>query len=229
MPKTIALIMAAGTGERFEGSVPKKFYTLLGRPMIVWATECFAAHAAIDSITIVAAPGEEERVGEIVETHRLHKVDRIVPGGQTRQESVWLGLETFDSFAETVLVHDAARPCLTHALVDRVLDALKRDEAVVPAWPVVDTLVREEGEAVDAVLDRVHISGVQTPQGFRTSLLVRAHRKARARGFSSSDDGSLVFALGENVRTIPGERTNIKVTFVEDAVIAEAILEKLKR
>jgi 2-C-methyl-D-erythritol 4-phosphate cytidylyltransferase len=154
----------------------------------------------------------------------LDKVDGVVAGGKTRQDSVRHGLEALPSSSETVLVHDAARPCLSSALLQRILDALGGSDAVVPALPAVDTLIREQSNHLDAVVDRVGISGVQTPQGFRTELLRRAHANAEAGGIKSSDDGSLVFALGEPVATVPGERTNIKITFEEDLAIAEAIL-----
>jgi 2-C-methyl-D-erythritol 4-phosphate cytidylyltransferase len=124
-----------------------------------------------------------------------------------------------------VLIHDAARPCLSDALRDRLIDALAAHDAVVPAVPVTDTLIRDLDAGVDAILDRVHIAGVQTPQAFRLELIRRAHAAARDRGFKSSDDGSLVLALGEKVATVPGERTNLKVTFRDDLMIAEAILK----
>jgi len=113
------------------------------------------------------------------------------------------------------------------AFADSLAD-LRDNDAVIPVTPAVDTLVREDGGMLDALLDRVHISAVQTPQAFRTDLIVRAHREAEAKGFSSSDEGSLVFALGETVRTIPGERTNIKITFEDDVPIAEAILGRAR-
>jgi len=96
----------------------------------------------------------------------------------------------------------------------------------VPAVPVTDTLIRDMDAGVDAILDRVNLAGVQTPQGFRLELIRRAHRIARERGFKSSDDGSLVLALAENVATVPGERSNLKVTYRDDVIIAEAILKK---
>ena len=123
-----------------------------------------------------------------------------------------------------VLIHDAARPCTSPELVDRILDALASYAAVVPAVAATDTLIRDYQGRVDAIIDRVHVAGVQTPQAFRFDLILRAHREAKARGFQSSDDGSLVLALGEPVHTVPGERTNIKVTFRDDVAIAEAIL-----
>ena len=153
------------------------------------------------------------------------KLKAALSGGITRQDSVYNGLEQVPAGTTHVLIHDAARPCLSAALRDRVIDALASHDAVVPAAPVTDTLIREEGARVDAMLDRAHISGVQTPQGFRLDLIRRAHQVARDRGFKSSDDGSLVLALGENVATVPGERTNLKVTYRDDLVIAEAILK----
>jgi len=129
-----------------------------------------------------------------------------------------------DPSCHTVLVHDAVRPCLTKSLIDRVLAALEKHGAVVPVWPVVETLVREADGRINAVLDRDGVSGAQTPQGFHTELLVRAHRHAEKNAISSSDDGSLVLALGEVLWSIAGERANIKITHIEDAPIAEAIL-----
>lgn len=224
MAKIVALIMAAGSGERFSGKGPKTLFPLLGVPTVVWSARRFARHPAVDSIVVVAAPGEEERIRSTLDDHRVGKIARVATGGPTRQESVRLGLETLDADCGFVLIHDAARPCVGADLIGGVIGALSAGGAVVPVLPAVDTLVRESDGAVDAILDRVHISGVQTPQGFRAALAVSAHRSAKAKGLTSSDDGSLVFALGEKVRTVEGERTNIKITYPEDAPIAEAIL-----
>lgn len=224
--RTAVLIMAAGAGDRFAGRELKTFYRLLGRPLLVWAAERFGLRRDIDPITIVCAPGDEGRAGEALAAHGVTRVSRIVPGGGTRQESVRRGLAALDSSCGTVLVHDAARPCVTLSLIERTIEALKAHDAVVPVWPVVDTLVREADGRIEAIVDRARVVGAQTPQGFRTELLVRAHRNAAEKGVSSSDDGSLVLALGEQVRSIAGERTNIKITYIEDAPIAEAILER---
>jgi 2-C-methyl-D-erythritol 4-phosphate cytidylyltransferase len=224
--KTGVLIMAAGTGDRFAGRELKTFYRLLGRPLLVWSAERFGLRRDIDPITVVCAPGDEGRVGEALAAHGVARVSRIVHGGSTRQESVRRGLDALDPSVRTVLVHDAARPCVTLSLIDRTIEALKTRDAVIPVWPVVDTLVREANGRIDAVVDRAGVSGAQTPQGFRVDLLNRAHKSALEKGISSSDDGSLVLALGEPVASIVGERTNVKITFIEDAPIAEAILER---
>lgn len=223
MPMTDALIVAAGTGERF-GKELKQFVPLYGRPVIVWAIEPFSRDDGIGRIAIVVAPGSEERVRALASANHLDKIGAIVPGGKTRQDSVKLGLEVLDPKSDSVVIHDAARPCLSNELLRRILEALRNTDAVVPSLPVVDTLIHERSATLDAVLDRVGLTRVQTPQGFRTALIRRAHRNAEAKGIVSSDDASLVFAMGESVKTVAGDRTNLKLTFEDDLLIAEAIL-----
>ncbi|NIM19245.1 MAG: 2-C-methyl-D-erythritol 4-phosphate cytidylyltransferase [Candidatus Latescibacteria bacterium] len=224
MNRTAALIMAAGTGGRFGPGEPKQFRKLNGCPTLGWAVRIFSDIEKVESVSIVIAPGLEQAAAGLVEDHGLKKVRNIVPGGKTRQESVRLGLEELADTVEYVLVHDAARPCVSRDLIERVCKALESCNAVVPVMPAVDTLVREVDNAVDAILDRNRIAAVQTPQGFRAELLLRAHKRAVSQGLLSSDDGSLVLAMGELVGTIPGEARNIKITYPEDMKVAEAIL-----
>jgi 2-C-methyl-D-erythritol 4-phosphate cytidylyltransferase len=224
--KAAVLIMAGGSGERFaaDASAPKQLAPLAGRAMIAWSTDAFALTARIAHVVVVLPAELEAGMGAALSPDALRKLHAITMGGATRQESVFNGLRALPEGVTHVLIHDAARPCVSSPLIERALDALDGHDAVVPAVAATDTLIRDLQGRVDAVIDRVHVAGVQTPQAFRLELIVRAHREAKARGFVSSDDGSLVLALGEPVHTIPGERTNIKVTFREDVVIAEAIL-----
>lgn len=223
MAVTDVLIAAAGTGDRF-GEQPKQFTLLRDRPMIVWAIEPFSKHSGIDRITVVVNGSAAERFRRVIDEYGLDKVVNLVPGGETRQDSVRRGLDALQSDSDTVLVHDAARPCLSAGLLQRILDTLRRRDAVIPSVPVVDTLIREASGTVADIVERDGVSGVQTPQGFRTELLRRAHEHARTNDIQSSDDGSLVAAMGGVVATVSGETTNIKVTFESDIVIAEAIL-----
>jgi 2-C-methyl-D-erythritol 4-phosphate cytidylyltransferase len=218
----IALIMAAGSGERF--GTRKQTTMLGGRPMLAWSAALLAKSPRITGLVVVTPRDEAAALREALDSDASRKLIATVEGGATRQDSVFNGLEQAPAGTTHVLIHDAARPCLSAALRDRVIDALSAHDAVVPAMPVTDTLIRDVDAGVDAILDRVHIAGVQTPQAFRLDLIRRAHRAARDNGFKSSDDGSLVLALGEKVATVPGERTNLKVTFREDLAIAEAIL-----
>ncbi|HXS10735.1 MAG TPA: IspD/TarI family cytidylyltransferase, partial [Candidatus Krumholzibacteria bacterium] len=196
------------------------------RAMLVWSAEMLAASARVSGLVLVAPAGQEAAFTALLAEQAARKLRAAVSGGNSRQDSVYNGLERVPEGTTHVLIHDAARPCLSPALRDRVIDALASHDAVVPAVPVTDTLIRDMDAGVDAILDRVNLAGVQTPQGFRLELIRRAHRIARERGFKSSDDGSLVLALAENVATVPGERSNLKVTYRDDVIIAEAILKK---
>jgi len=216
--------MAGGTGDRFGAGTLKQTAALNGRAMVAWSAEVLATSPRVSGLVLVAPSDDRAYWGALLAEEAARKLRAAVKGGATRQESVYNGLEQVPAGMSHVLIHDAARPCLSAALCDRVIDALASHDAVVPAVPVTDTLIRDHDSEVDAILDRVHIAGVQTPQAFRLELIRRAHRFARERGFKSSDDGSLVLALGETVTTVAGERTNLKVTFREDLMIADAIL-----
>jgi 2-C-methyl-D-erythritol 4-phosphate cytidylyltransferase len=218
--KTTGIIVAAGLSRRLSGGGLKQLMPLCGAPMVAWSAGALAA--VCDALVVVAPPGRE---GDLEAA--LSGIDTphaVVAGGETRQDSVRNALAAVADDDGCVLIHDAARPCVSRVLLDRVIAALDGHDAVVPVVPAVDTLVREKESAVEAVLDRAHIAAVQTPQAFRTALIVAAHRKAHKRGFQSSDDGSLVLALGEPLAAVPGERTNIKVTYEEDIAVVEAIL-----
>lgn len=227
--KAAALIMAGGSGERFAANdggraEPKQLTPLAGRAMIAWSVDVLARSTRVARVVIAMAPEVESDARAALSPGAVQKLHGFAAGGATRQESVFNALRALPDDVTHVLIHDAARPCASAALIDRMLDALASHDAVVPTVAATDTLVRDYQGRVDAIIDRVHVAGVQTPQAFRLDLILRAHREARARGFQSSDDGSLVLALGEPVFTVPGERTNIKVTFRDDVAIAEAIL-----
>jgi 2-C-methyl-D-erythritol 4-phosphate cytidylyltransferase len=223
-----ALIMAAGRGERFEGRASKPLTLVGGRPMVAWSIERFASHREISSVILVIPPNAADEWRATLAEPSGGLVNDVVEGGERRQDSVRLGLEALPDTATHVLIHDAARPCLSVALLERIIVALRDHDAIVPVVPVVDTMIVDAGGIVDAVVDRANIARVQTPQAFERQLVLRAHRKAHGDGLKSSDDGSLVLALGHEVITIPGERTNIKVTYPEDIAIAEEILTHKK-
>ncbi len=228
MAHIAALIMAAGRGERFEGGAPKQLALVGGRPMVAWSIERFATCADIEQVFLVIPEAQTGAWRATLAEPAGELVNDVVEGGERRQESVRLGVEALPDTITHVLIHDAARPCLSAGLLARVVEALRGGDAVVPVVPVVDTLAVDTGGAVDDNVDRANISSVQTPQAFDKQLVLRAHRKAHADGLKSSDDGSLVLALGEKVLTIPGERTNIKITYAEDIAIAEEILSQMK-
>jgi 2-C-methyl-D-erythritol 4-phosphate cytidylyltransferase len=224
MSVTTALIMAAGTSERFGEQTPKQFCMIDKHPVLAWNVRLFSDIRAVTNLVIVITPGLERRVMEMVDQYGFESVAQVVPGGETRQQSVRKGLEALADDVDYVLVHDAARPCVSGELIERVMTALETSAAVVPAVPAVDTLIMQNGDTLDAIVDRNHIACVQTPQGFKKELLIKAHRQAAARGLQSSDDGSLVLAIEEPVKVVRGEPDNIKITYREDLTTAGAIL-----
>lgn len=227
-----AVVVAAGRGERFGAGLPKQFLPLRGQPLFLHCMRTLAQSPLVASLVLVVTPGWEARAREALEAAGLERrLAGLVPGGETRQESVWRGLEALPA-AQSVLVHDAARPCVGLELVARTVVAARGLGAAVSALPVADTLMRqlEDGSArAGGVVERQGLWAVQTPQVFDAALLRRAHEEARRSGFEASDDGSLVLRLHHDVELVPGERENIKVTTAADLEIAAEILRQRHR
>ncbi|MCS6878160.1 MAG: bifunctional 2-C-methyl-D-erythritol 4-phosphate cytidylyltransferase/2-C-methyl-D-erythritol 2,4-cyclodiphosphate synthase [Geminicoccaceae bacterium] len=213
----VALVVAAGAGIRAGGEIPKQYRPLGGRPVLRHSAELFCRHPAIDAVAVVIAPEHRPLYDEAIAG--LPLLPPIV-GGATRQASVRAGLEALASRApDLVLVHDAARPFCSRALVDRVLRALERHPAVLPALPVVDSLRRTRGERVLEDVERTDLVRVQTPQGFVFGAILDAHRRAPPLGFP--DDGAVAAWAGLPVIHVPGEEDNVKLTLPEDFTLAE--------
>ncbi len=211
--RTVALIVAAGSGVRAGGLLPKQFAHVAGRPMIAHSYAAFAAHSLIDAIVVVAADGQQdlvrEALGDVV----------IVPGGATRRDSVAAGLAAIGD-ATRVLVHDAARPFLPARVIDAVLAALDTHDGAVPVLPVADTLARGP-DLLGETVSRAELYRVQTPQGFRVAALRAAHA-AWDPLEDATDDTQMVRALGGGVALVQGDPMLEKVTHPEDFAAAEA-------
>jgi 2-C-methyl-D-erythritol 4-phosphate cytidylyltransferase/2-C-methyl-D-erythritol 2,4-cyclodiphosphate synthase len=211
LPNTVAIVVAAGRGERAGGSGPKQFAMLGGRPMLAWSIAALAAHPAIGAIVVVLPEGM---------AFPLPAGVIAVTGGATRRQSVANGLAAAPA-ATRVLVHDAARPFVPSAVIDRLLAALERHDGAVPVLPVADTLVSEEDGRLGAVAPREALRRVQTPQAFRRAALADAH--ARWSG-EASDDSQMVRATGGSVALVEGDAMLEKITWPADFALAEARL-----
>lgn len=215
-----ALIVAAGRGSRFGGELPKQYARLAGRPVLRRAVEALRGHAAVDGVRVVIDPAHRGLYEEAVAGLELPPA---VAGGATRQDSVRLGLEALAAAPpHDVLIHDAARPLVSPALIDRVVAALGPHEAVLPALPVVDTLKRVAGDVVTGEQPREGLARAQTPQGFRYAPILAAHRAMA--GAALTDDTALASAVGIPVHTVLGEERNLKITTAADLAEAEARL-----
>lgn len=204
-------------------AVRKQYLELRGEPILLWALRPFLAHPEVVETVVVLPPEDVEAPPDWLAALSVTRV----AGGAERGDSVWNGLSALSARAATVLIHDAARPLVTRAVIDRVLEAA-RDGAVIPAVPVTDT-VKEADERgfVRTTPDRARLRLAQTPQGFPLALILDAHRRARAEGWTATDDAALCERLGIPVRIVEGEPTNLKVTRPEDLAVAEAMARML--
>ncbi|MGW6685772.1 2-C-methyl-D-erythritol 4-phosphate cytidylyltransferase [Streptomyces sp. NPDC054961] len=236
--RTAAVIPAAGRGVRLGPGAPKALRTLGGIPMLIHAVRAMARSRAVSLVVVVAPPSDTADVRRLLDEHALP--DRtevlVVPGGETRQESVRAGLEALPADVTAVLIHDAARPLVPVDTVDSVVEAVRDGApAVVPALPLADT-VKEvepgrpgEPEPVVATPVRARLRAVQTPQGFDLATLLRAHEKlaaGTADGEGATDDAGMVEQLGVTVFAVPGHEEAFKVTRPLDLVLAEAVLAR---
>jgi len=229
MTATYALIPAAGRAARFNTDSAdggnKVFAPLMGRPLLRWTAEAFARHPSVDGVLVVASPGEVARCREAL--GGLDKLLAIVPGGETRQASVAIGLFTLGGAADDlVLVHDGARPLVTPDIITRCLDGAREFGNAVAALPVADTLKSvDDRRTVRRTVDREGLWAVQTPQAFRVATLFDAHIIARDQGWAGTDEASLVEMFGaEPVHLVLGAPDNFKVTRPDDLKLAEAVL-----
>lgn len=220
MDGAVALVLAAGRGERMDDPTPKALLTFAGSTIVAHAVERATASPLVTGVVVVAPPGWEEAVGRLV---RAHAVDAVVTGGPTRQASVVAGLAAVPADAERVICHDAARPLASSALFTRTLEALEGWDGVVPVLPLVDTVKRVLDGTIEGTEPRGALALAQTPQAFAAAALRGAHERAVRDGFDGTDDAVLLERAGYRVRAIEGERTNLKITTAEDVRLAEAL------
>ena len=228
MMRTAAIVVAAGRGERVGGALPKQYRNLLGEPVLRRALRALASHPAIDAVQAVIDPAEDAAFRDAV--GGLPKCLAPAAGGSTRQRSVRAGLEALAELKPSiVLVHDAARPLASAALVDRALAAVEATGAAVPVIALRDTVKRvDETGRVVSTLDRNELRAVQTPQVFFFAPLIEAHRRASKAGLEDfPDDAALAEWAGIAVATFAGEAGNLKLTTADDFARAEAIADAL--
>ena len=223
LPYCGAVIVAAGSASRM-GGIDKVMAKLRGEPMIVHTLRAFQECDAVSEIVVVT---REDLILPITGLCReFPKVQTVVAGGKSRQESVHLGLNALSDKVKLAAVHDGARPLVTWQLIDRVVRAAGTYGAAAPAIPVKDTIKVVEGRVVKSTPDRAKLFAVQTPQVFDFDLLRGALKKAEQEGTQVTDDCSAVENMGMTVKIVEGDEENLKVTTPMDLKIAEMILEE---
>ncbi len=220
-PRVFVLIVAAGSGQRFGGAVPKQYQSLAGKPLLRHSLETFAAHPEIAGILVAIHPDHRAMYDEA--TDGIAKLLPPVAGGASRQESVFNGLEQLAlARPDLVLIHDAARPFIDAGTISRTIAALAGQKAVLVAVPVVDTIKRAQDGKVGDTVDRRDLWRAQTPQAFHFQDILAAHR--RFAGRELTDDAALAEAAGIPVVFVMGAERNFKVTTAEDMERAERII-----
>lgn len=220
---TTAIIVAAGDSTRMGGKMSKQLIPLNGRPAIEYTLRAFQSCDLIDEIIVVARPQDIDDIAHIA--FALSKVSTVTAGGKDRAESVRKGIRASSGNTTHYAIHDGARVLITEGEIRRVLTAAYECGAAAPGTPVTDT-VKVVSPSLDILStpDRSALYAVQTPQVFEKQLYLRAMQHAAQQGLSVTDDCALVEAIGERVKVVRGEYSNIKLTTPVDAVIAEAIL-----
>ena len=226
--KTAAILLAGGKGERIGGNSPKQFLSLLGKPLLFYSLESFNASPQVDSIYLVL-PEEEINSFELnfLSKFSVPKLQKIVSGGATRQDSALNGFQQISKDTEIVIIHDVARPFVRQEMIEQSIVAAKKWGAAIVASPVSDTIkeVRED-KSVHKTLDRKNLYQVQTPQTFQYSVLKEGLEWAYQNNFQATDEATLVEKIGKSVRVVESDSTNLKITTPTDFLLAEVLLRK---
>lgn len=227
MPNIKAVILASGTGLRFGDNQPKQFTKLAGLPVLVHTLKAFDTFPAVDKLIVVTNEKYVDHVWDLVGKYGLVKVHKVVSGGMSRQDSSRIGLECCDSDTDFVLIHDGVRPFISHQILQRLVDAVKKYGAVDTVIPSADTLVEiDENGFIHNIPVRSRFRRGQTPQAFSYPLIIDAHRQANAQGVeNSTDDCALVLRMERPVYVVEGEEQNIKITYPLDLHLADKLFQ----
>lgn len=226
--KISVLIPAAGQGKRMETSVKKPYLILSDKPVLSHTIDRFEQNSVIDEIIVIVDESDLTACHEdVISPFRFRKVRELVAGGETRQVSVFNGIQALSSDVDYVVIHDGVRPFIDDEIIFRCIEATVECGASVAAVPVKDTIkVANKDLLIDHTPKRDLLWRVQTPQVFRYSLLLEAHDMAIKDGISASDDATLVEELGHPVKLVMGSYKNVKLTTPEDLLLAETLLNE---
>lgn len=230
-PKTAAIILAGGTGDRFGREGGKQLVEIAGKPVLTWSAESFDAVGDVGLIVVVCPEARcDEYLKRAIDPFPFVTPVVVAPSGPTRQESAFSGLEYVPEEYEFVVLHDGARPLVTPELIEHTIATVKGNfdaDGAVVAHPAIDTLKVVENGVIAGTPDRNVFWNAQTPQVFRAGIYRRAHAAALSDGFVGTDDSALIERLGGRVLVVEGPRDNLKLTVPEDLKLLEAAVYKL--
>jgi len=223
----VAIVVAAGRSSRMKLGQSKQYLPLLGKPVLAHTLFAFEKCSIIDEVILVVNQDDMEFCrNEVVGKYNFRKVSKIVKGGKERQDSVYNGLCLVSPLAETVLIHDGARPFVTSKIIAEAVSFLKDFDGVVVGIPVKDTIKVVEDDIIKGTSSREKLWMAQTPQVFALSVLRKAYEKAKSDNFYGTDDSVLLERMGYKVKMVTGSCENIKITTQDDLALAGEILKK---
>ncbi|MDF2838575.1 MAG: 2-C-methyl-D-erythritol 4-phosphate cytidylyltransferase [Evtepia sp.] len=217
------ILVAAGSASRM-GGINKVMYELDGTPVIIHSLRPFEESRLIEEIVVVARRESMVEIGQLCKSYGISKVSKVLPGGESRMESVQIGLNEVNASADLIAIHDAARPFICREVLEEAVLQAELTGAAAPGIPVKDTIKVTERGLVQSTLQRDTLFAIQTPQVFEASLIKAAISKAVQDGVSLTDDSSAVERLGFSVAVTAGSEENIKLTTQNDLILGEAIL-----
>ena len=228
--RNVAVILAGGSGQRFGVELPKQFLPLAGKTVIEHSVEAFERCESIDEITVVMHPDYLPQMQEIIRRNGWKKVCKLLPGGAERHFSTLAAIKAYEGIASANLIfHDAARPAVNQRIINEIVTALKVHPAVAVAIPATDTMfeVTDDGNFISAIPSRKRLRCAQTPQAFRIEVIREAYRKAlQDPHFTSTDDCGVLLRYCPEIPIyiVPGEVSNMKLTYPEDTILLEKLL-----
>jgi 2-C-methyl-D-erythritol 4-phosphate cytidylyltransferase len=220
-----AIIVAAGNSQRMGFD---KLLALLGdKPVLAHTIDAFERAASVNEIILVARPDRLTEFEELVRQNNFKKVDRVIAGGEQRQDSVRAGLEQVNAEATFVAVHDAARPLVTAEQIERLLELARQHGGAALAEPITNTVKRaDENLVVTGSVPRENLYAMQTPQIFARHLLDKAYAAVAANNLSVTDEVSALELLGAKVVLLPNDEWNVKITYPRDLLLAQTVLAR---
>ena len=222
----VGIVVAAGKSERMGVDMDKAFVSLGTKPVLAYSLEAFEQCPDIDGVVVVARRERLDAVRGLAQMFGCAKMQKVVAGGARRQDSVQNGLAELNEDVKFVVIHDAARPCVSPAIIAETLRTAKRYGAAVAAVKVADTIKQvDRGTTVTRTVDRAKLWAVQTPQAFRLDLLQQAYAAVNRKHATVTDEGSAVELISGHVHIVPSTWTNMKITTPEDLAIAAAMLK----
>ena len=224
--KNYGIILASGSGSRFNKDIPKQFVKIANKTILEHSIEVFEKSDSIDEIIVVINPDFKDISQKIIQKNNYKKVTKILNGGAIRKESSYIGISSIDDKEANILIHDCARPFVTKEIIEKCTKALEKYSAAVVAIPTTDTIFTIKDNKILSIPNRDELMCAQTPQCFKLSLIKKAHEMSKNDENFTDDCGLIIKNNLASIHIIQGSSDNIKITYESDYYLAEKIFEK---